>query len=355
MSVKKILSLVASTIKFFIIIMLFAINSKAEDNNIKYYYEDSGILSLMYHRFDENKYPSTNIQMNIFKKQISIINSLNYNFYDPQQLQKDFNIAKNEKKILVTIDDAFSSFYKFAWPYLKKEKIPFILFVSTEAVGKTGYMSWEQIQEIEKESYAYIGNHSHSHNYLVDLEIENFLSDINASIKIFNQHLGYNPIFFSYPFGEYSKTIKDFISKNFDFAFGQHSGVIDINKDPHELPRFPINEKYGKIERFSTLLKTLPFKYKSVFPNEKYINDKTNPPRVKIEFFENFYNLKNLNCFSNENDKWRKSKINFNSKTNIEIILSGKFTTERGRINCSLREPNGFYRWLGMQFVVAEK
>ena len=167
----------------------------------------------MYHRFDENKYPSTNIQMDIFKKQMFIINTLNYKFYDPQRLQKNFSIPKNKKEILITIDDAFLSFYKIAWPYLKSEKIPFILFVSTEAVGKTGYMSWEQIQEIEKEPYAYIGNHSHSHGYLVDLETENFLSDINTSIKIFNQHLGYNPIYFSYPFGEYSKTIKNFISK----------------------------------------------------------------------------------------------------------------------------------------------
>ena len=168
--------------------MLFAINSKAEENNIKYYSEDSGILSLMYHRFNENKYPSTNIKMNIFKEQISIINTLNYKFYDPQYLQKNFSIPKNRKEILITIDDAFLSFYKSAWPYLKREKIPFILFVSTETIGKTGYMSWQQIQEIEKEPYAYIGNHSHSHNYLVDLDTENFLSDINTSIKIFNQH-----------------------------------------------------------------------------------------------------------------------------------------------------------------------
>ena len=60
--------------------MLFAINSKAEENNIKYYSEDSGILSLMYHRFDENEYPSTNIRMEIFKEQMSIIKSLNTNF-----------------------------------------------------------------------------------------------------------------------------------------------------------------------------------------------------------------------------------------------------------------------------------
>jgi hypothetical protein len=217
-------------------------------------------------------------------------------------------------------------------------------------------MNWQQIQEIAKENFAEIGNHSHSHEYLIDEQNITIRNDLLKSKLIFKEKLKSNSIFFSYPFGEYSLDFKNIVKElNFKYAFGQHSGVADETKGNLELPRFPINEKYGKIERFSTLLKTLPFKYKSVFPNEKYINDKTNPPRVKIEFFENFYNLKNLNCFSNENDKWRKSKINFNSKTNIEIILSGKFTTERGRINCSLREPNGFYRWLGMQFVVAEK
>ena len=33
--------------------------------------------------------------------------------------------------------------------YLKK-KIPFILFVSTEPVGKFGYMNWEQIKEVSE-------------------------------------------------------------------------------------------------------------------------------------------------------------------------------------------------------------
>ena len=45
------------------------------------------------------------------------------------------------KKILITVDDAFESFYEFAWPYLKKNKIPFVLFVSTEPVGSNGYMT----------------------------------------------------------------------------------------------------------------------------------------------------------------------------------------------------------------------
>ena len=122
----------------------------------------------MYHRFNENKYPSTNIKMNIFMEHISIIKNSNFNFLNPHKFEEQFNIPKTKKKILITIDDAFESFYNEAWPYLRENKIPFILFVSTEPVGKRGYMTWDQIKEIEKEKFAFIGNHSHSHDYLLN-------------------------------------------------------------------------------------------------------------------------------------------------------------------------------------------
>ena len=48
---------------------------------------------------------------------------------------------------------------------------------------------------------------------------------------------------------EYSQEHKLFIKKNFKYAFGQHSGIIDISKDKYELPRFPINEKYGELKK----------------------------------------------------------------------------------------------------------
>ena len=220
-------------------------NSIAEEKNSKYFNNELGTLSLMYHRFDENKYPSTNIKMDIFKNHIQIIKEKNYQFEDPDNFQKNFESPKNEKKILITIDDAFSSFYEKAWPFLKKNKIPFILFVSTEPVGKNGYMTWKQIKEVEKEKFAYIGNHSHSHEYLLDLNFQDFKNDINKSIKIFKNELGYSPIYYSHPFGEYSQKQIEFLKKKFKFAFGQHSGVIDVNKDKYQLPRFPINEKYA--------------------------------------------------------------------------------------------------------------
>jgi peptidoglycan/xylan/chitin deacetylase (PgdA/CDA1 family) len=352
MNVKKILSLAASIIKLFIIISLFSSNSKAEEKNIKYYSDDKGILSLMYHRFDENKYPSTNIQMDVFKKQMKIIKNLKYNFYDPIDLKKNFHTSKIEKKILITIDDAFSSFYEVAWPYLKKEKIPFILFVSTESVGKNGYMTWNQIKELETESTAYIGNHSHTHDYLVALKNQDFIRDIETSSSIFKEKLGYNPIFFSYPFGEYSAIIKDYISKNFKFSFGQHSGVIDINKDRYELPRFPINEKYGDLTRFEFLINLYPLQYKVLHPDEKYLRSNNNPPKFLVEFFEEQKNIKNINCFSDEGNKWEKSSITFNQNI-LKLNFREKFNFRRGRINCSLND-DGVWRWFGVQFSVKQ-
>ena len=74
----------------------------------------------------------------------------------------------------------------------------------------------------------------------------------------------------------------------------------------------------------------------------------------KVTFFKDGPDIKNINCYSNEEDKWRKSKINFISDNEIKINLEGKFITERGRINCSLRENTGEWRWLGIQFVLSD-
>ena len=318
--------------------------------------DDFGIISLMYHRFEENKYPSTNIKLEDFKKHLEIIEDNKIKFINPKDFNNELQNNKLQRKILLTIDDGFLSFYENAWPILKKKKIPFILFVSTREIGVYNYMTWDQIKEISKEDFVEIGNHSHTHEYLADESNELIKNDIAKSISIFKKNLGKNSDFFSYPFGEYSndfkKIIKDF---GFKYAFGQHSGVMDETKDFFELPRYPINEKYGEIKRFKSLTKTLPFKYKKIYPEEKYLLKDKNPPNVKIEFYNNIKNLKSVSCYSNEGDKWRQSNIKFENSNTLLINITEKFVGERGRINCSLRDPSGLWRWLGIQFVISEK
>ena len=92
----------------------------------------------MYHRFEENKYPSTNIKIKDFKLHLKIIKESGFKFLSEKDFKNYINTKDNSKKILLTIDDGFSSFYENAWPVLKKEKIPFILFVNTENIGSSG-------------------------------------------------------------------------------------------------------------------------------------------------------------------------------------------------------------------------
>jgi peptidoglycan/xylan/chitin deacetylase (PgdA/CDA1 family) len=306
----------------------------------------------MYHRFDENKYPSTNIQMEVFLKQIQLIKDLNYSFIHPEDFEKNFNIPKKQKKILITVDDAFQSFYEVAWPFLKENRIPFILFVSTEPVGNRGYMTWEQIREVEKEKFAVIGHHSHSHEYLIDKTNEDFEEDIETANRIFNEKIGYVPSLFSYPFGEYSEFMRNYISKKFTYAFGQHSGVIDVNKEKFQLPRFPINENYGELKRFTSIIKTYPLEYKELLPVEKKLNKSNNPPSFSVEFFKDQKNIKKINCYSNEGNQWEKSNIIFND-TILNINFREAFLPRRGRINCSLND-DGKWRWFGTQFIVKD-
>ena len=102
--------------------------------------EDYGVISIMYHRFDESKYPSTNIQVDVFKKQLEIIQNEKIIFIQPSELKEQLSSNKNQRKILLTIDDGLLSFYNNAWPILKSKKIPFIIFVNTREVGSYNYM-----------------------------------------------------------------------------------------------------------------------------------------------------------------------------------------------------------------------
>ena len=316
---------------------------------------EKGIIALMYHRFEENKYPSTNIRINDFIKHIELMKNSNIEFIDEKTLKEIILKKKNysEKKILITIDDAFLSFYKNAWPILQKEKIPFILFVNTREINNRhpNYMSWDQIREIHQSNLGIIGGHSFSHEYLAFATEDEVIKDINKSIEDYKRELNFNPEIFSYPFGEYSLEVKNIVKKlGYVMAFGQHSGVIHQRSDIFELPRFPINESYGTLDRFSFLLNTSPLPYKFFKPDEKLLKT-NNPPNIEIEFEQN---VRNINCFTNEGGSWKKSEITYLDNNWIRVLLKEKYQPRRGKINCTLKMKDGSWGWLGKQFIVSD-
>jgi len=170
-------------------IVAFEVNQSKIFASEKFSFEDFGLISIMYHRFDESKYPSTNIQLDVFKEQLDIIERENIKFIHPKDFGDSLTQNKKQRKILFTVDDGLLSFYENAWPILKTKKIPFILFVNTREVGSFNYMNWDQILELYNDENVEIGNHSHSHEYLVEENAEIIKADIIKSMKILRKNL----------------------------------------------------------------------------------------------------------------------------------------------------------------------
>ena len=100
--------------------------------------KDGSAIALIYHRFENNLYPSTSISQKNFYKQLQYLKENNFNvlpittlidfFYNEKPLPK--------KSVFITVDDAYKSFYEYAFPILKKFNFPFSIFLSTNFVAQ---------------------------------------------------------------------------------------------------------------------------------------------------------------------------------------------------------------------------
>ena len=309
--------------------------------------KENSIAVFVYHRFGENNYPSTNIRMPQFKKHLDELIKNNYNVVSIETIIDALQNNKNlpEKTVAITIDDAFFSIYKKAWPILKEKKLPFTVFVSTGPVNSNSknYMNWEQLKEMNNRGVT-IGHHTKNHFHLVGKKKETIISEIEEASDDFLKNLGYVPDIFAYPYGEYSSEIKEITKNYFKAAFGQQSGGIYNGIDIFELPRFSLNEQYGDLKRFKFAANSYGLKIKNVLPENKVITD-INPPLLGFTLLDDLEGL--IRCYPSHNIKADLTKL---GNKRIEIRFDRAFPKGRTRINCTINDNNK-WRWSGFQFL----
>ena len=309
--------------------------------------KENSIAVFVYHRFGENNYPSTNTRIPQFKKHLDELIKNNYNVVSIETIIDALENNKNlpEKTVAITIDDAFFSIYKKAWPILKEKKLPFTIFVSTGPVNSNSknYMNWEQLKEMNNRGVT-IGHHTKNHFHLVGKKKETIISEIEEASDDFLKNLGYVPDIFAYPYGEYSSEIKEITKNYFKAAFGQQSGGIYNGIDIFELPRFSLNEQYGDLKRFKFAANSYGLKIKNVLPENKVITD-INPPLLGFTLLDDLEGL--IRCYPSHNIKADLTKL---GNKRIEIRFDRAFPKGRTRINCTINDNNK-WRWSGFQFL----
>ena len=306
---------------------------------------------IMYHRFGDSRYPSTNIKKEQFLKHINELLKPEYNVIDIELALQAINNIKliKDKSIVITIDDAYSSVYNYAWPIFKKHNLPFTLFVSTDVIdNKTpGYMSWEEIR-ILRDNGVTIGSQTKSHPHMYKINKQKIIDELTISNKRFIQEIGSRPKIFAYPYGEYNLEVLEQVKTHgFTAAFGQHSGVAHKSLGLYELPRFAMNEKYGDMERFLLAINALPMPISDLSPKDPVLYE--NPPSYGFTLSKLIQPKNAVRCFANNSTKTETKRV---GKNRIEVRLSDPFFKGRGRINCTMAGKNNRWRWLGRQFII---
>ncbi len=306
---------------------------------------------IMYHRFGDSRYPSTNIKKEQFEKHIDELLKPKYKVIDIERALLAINNIQpvDDRSVVITIDDAYSSVFRYAWPIFKKHNLPFTLFVSTDVIdNKTpGYMNWEQIR-ILRDHGVTIGSQTKSHPHMFKLNKEEIIEELSISNKRFIDEIGSAPKIFAYPYGEYNlEVLKQVKLNGFIAAFGQHSGVAHKSLGMYELPRFAMNEKYGDMGRFLLAVNALPMPISDLSPRNPVLEK--NPPNYGFTLSEKIKPKNAVRCFANNGLKSETKRL---GKYRIEIRLSGPFLKGRGRINCTMSGGKNRWRWLGRQFII---
>ncbi len=314
---------------------------------------EPGVSVFMYHRFGENKYPSTNVTEKQFVSHIDYVLKNKIQILSLEEIIATLNRNEkfNEKAIAFSVDDAYSSFYKIAWPLFREKNIPVTLFVSTDIIDKKtkGYMTWPEIRQFIDEGGG-IGQHTSTHLHMPLHNSSEIKKDILNSHKSWIKNVGFVPKLFAYPYGETSNKVIE-ILKEFDIshAFGQHSGVISSFDNRYYLPRFSLNEKFGEKDRFEFAVNAYSLDVKNFLPTDMLLID-NNKPSIEFNFVNNLSG-NTIDCFSNPGGMWNKQEVINITKDRVQIKLNEAYLDGRARINCTTKADGQWY-WFGYQFLV---
>ncbi len=303
----------------------------------------------MYHKFGVSKYPSTSVTIDQLNSHIEELTKEKYTIksldFIIDTILNDGDLPENT--IGISVDDADKSFLEVGWPLFKKNNIPVTLFVTTGTISNNQkYINWDQIRKLKEEGVI-IGAHSHTHAHMPDISIEEIRNELETSNKIFLKELGEIPTLFAFPYGETTDEIIELVKEyKFKVAFGQHSGIINETSNMYYLPRFSLNERYGEIDRVKFAASSKGLGVYDFIPQNPTINQ--NPPFIGFSLLDE-KKAQSLDCFVFDS-KGQVDKEVYKFNERIEIRLARKLSPGRSRMNCTVKDSDGNWRWFGHQF-----
>jgi peptidoglycan/xylan/chitin deacetylase (PgdA/CDA1 family) len=323
---------------------------------------DSGAVVLMYHRFGEDRFPSTSIRVEQFEAHLQHLRDGGYTVVPLTDVLDALAGGRSLpcRAVAITIDDAYRSVYDVAFPLLAEHGFPFTVFVATDPVdqGLAAYMSWDQMREMATHGASF-ANHGASHESWIARRPDEtdgawrtrVTADVSRGWRRLSAELEPIPSVFAYPYGEYDRAAAELLRESGYVAFGQQSGATGPLSDRRALPRFPLAEAFGDMDSFRTKVASLPLPVEAVVPWDPVVT--TDRPSVEVTLGDTLARSEELACFVSGQGRVEPRWIE--SDRRFSVAPEQPLGPGRQRVNCTAPRDDGRYFWFSHPWIVRKE
>lgn len=159
-----------------------------------------------------------------------------------------------DKPFIITLDDGRQSQYENALPALLKHGFTATFFVFSNAIGREGYLSWDELKDLQGKGMT-IGSHTRYHQFLTKITDDAELTaELAGSKRTLEEGLGVPVQFLAYPFGFYDERVIDATkAAGYDAARGLKYRSTHEPGGEYEIGSFIAT---GDLKYFRTILAT---------------------------------------------------------------------------------------------------
>ncbi|MDD3021168.1 MAG: polysaccharide deacetylase family protein [Alphaproteobacteria bacterium] len=325
-------------------------------------------VAYAYFQIGEDESDDQSLSLGAFLGQIKEITENHYNVASIKQVLDAQKSGKTlpPRTIILTFEKFDRGFLRDVWPILEENNLPFLLFLNAAKLDTASSdedsldPNWDDARTLENSPLSEIGITPYSYTHSANIDNSDIEMDINRAKTLFREKMEIEPLYFSYPFGEFTPDYLDAVSKQgFMAAFTQASGVIGLSTPRNLIPRFTMTDSFADIERFRMTSSALPFPVTGITPMSVF--SKANPPSLGFTVSNDIpdQDIKKMNCFASG-----ISDVSIHSTEHrIQIEIPTAFDDGKGRVNCTIPvsvtdgsgdDDNLRWRWLGFQFSFPE-
>lgn len=223
---------------------------------------EASVPILMYHSIGDEQdsqlhpYYRTTTSPATFASQLRHLHAQGYKTCSLAQAIDQLNRDEptTDKLVVITFDDGYHDFYRYAFPLLSQYGFSATMFLPTFCIGSTPVsfkgkecLTWSEVRELNRHG-TYFGSHTVTHPQLRDLTASAVNGELANSKKAIEDNLGCAVDSFAYPYAfpqadtDFTQMLRDSLRRA-----GYRNGVCTVigranrQSDPLFLERLPIN------------------------------------------------------------------------------------------------------------------